>query len=274
MNCNYKVFNISNDINNRISYLESSKLKLENILEKLPEGNLLVSPGNTRNSFRYYNRKSPKDKCGEYLTKKDTKLKTKLATKKYIKIALKNISYEIKILNRVQKMKLSDSLVDTYKELNPGIKKLIEPIAVDDETFVKNWLDIPYEGLGFSENDKTEYFSNRGERMRSKSEVAIANYLIDNGIPYKYECPIIRANGEKFYPDFTILDVKRRRIVYWEHFGRMGDMSYVSKNIWKLDEYKKMGINIGINLYISFESEFAPMGSNEPLKIIKEITRD
>ena len=63
----------------------------------------------------------------------------------------------------------------------------------------------------------------------------------------------------------------RRRTVFWEHFGRMGDLTYVSKNIWKLEEYKKVGIYIGINLFITFESNSSPMGTNEPVQIIKHI---
>ena len=129
--------------------------------------------------------------------------------------------------------------------MNPGIRKLINPIAVDDETYIRIWQNNPYEGLGFSNNDNTEHFTNKGERMWSKSEVAIGNLLLLNEIPYKYECPVIRKNGEKLYPDFTILDVIRRRVIYWEH--------------------------LGINLYITFESSAAPMGTNEPLKIINEI---
>lgn len=96
-------------------------------------------------------------------------------------------------------------------------------------------------------------------------------YLLRKGIPYKYECPITIRNGENLYPDFTILDVKRRRVVYWEHLGRMGDMSYVSRNIWKLDEYKKVGVLLGINLFVTFESGTSPLGTNEILRVINEI---
>ena len=268
----YKRFNIMGEVNDRLVYLNDKKKSLEKMLAHLPEGNLLVAPGKTKNSFRYYNRKTPQDKMGEYLGKEDSKLKSQLVLRKYITTAIKNIDYEISKLKKIQNMKLSDSIIDTYTSMNPGVKKLLtNPIAVDDETYIRTWMSIPYEGLGFSDEDSTEYFSNKGERMRSKSEVSIANMLLLNNIPYKYECPIIRSNGEKLYPDFTVLDVKRRRVIYWEHLGRMGDMSYVSKNLWKLEEYKKVGIYLGINLFLTFESGTAQMGTNEPMQIIKEI---
>lgn len=268
---NYKVFDIKKDIDERLIYLRKQADNLTNLFAKLPEGNLLVSPGKTNDSFKYYNRKSPQDKRGEYLSKSDDTLKKKLAMKKYVVTANKNISKEINKLEKIKKMQLSDSIVDTYVSMNPGVKKIIDPITVDDETYVKMWKSIPYEGLGFSKDDKTEYYSDIGERMRSKSEVAIANQLLKRGIPYKYECPVIRSNGEALYPDFTILDMRRRRIIYWEHLGRMGDISYVSKNIWKLDEYKKNGIYLGTNLYVTYESGTAPLGTNDILRIINEI---
>ena len=270
---NYNEFSLAKEIDERLIFLYSQMEQLEKSLAKMPDGNILVCPGNTVNSFRYYNRKTPQDKRGEYLHKDDDLLKKQLATKKYTIETIKNISAEIKKLEKIQHMGISDAIINSYRNAHPGVKKYIDPIAVDDETYIKMWKYIPYEGLGFSKDDTTEYYSNLGERMRSKSEVSIANLLILNNIPYKYECPIDIAYSEKLYPDFTILDIKRRQIKYWEHLGRMGDMSYVSKNLWKLDEYKRAGIYLGINLYLTFESSNSPMGTNEPKRIIAEILR-
>lgn len=269
MTKNYKIFDIMEDVNDRLLFLNEQRERLEELLVNLPDGKLLVAPGKSDDSFRYYLRSTPQDKMGVYLHKEDSELKSQLAFKKYATAAVKNISEEIDKLEKVQKLELKDSLIGTYEDLNQGVKQLINPIVVDDETYIKMWKSIPYEGLSFSPDDKTEYYSNLNERMRSKSEVSIANMLLELGIPYKYECPIIRKNGENFYPDFTILDIKRRRIIYLEHLGRMGDSSYIMKNIWKLDEYKKMGIYLGVNLFITFESDISPMGTKEPLKVIK-----
>lgn len=267
----YEVFSFSEEVNERLYFLREQREQIEKMWGTFPAGNLLVAPGKTENSFRYYNRKSPQDKMGEYIGKDAEKLKKELAMKKYCSVAHKKITNEIKQLEKIQGMNLADSLVETYTNLSIGVRKLIDVKVVDDETFIKMWTSIPYEGLGFSEDDDTEYYSELNERMRSKSEVLIANHLHHSGIYYKYECPVIRKNGEKLYPDFTILDVKRRRVVYWEHLGRMGDMSYISKNIWKLDEYRKIGIYPGINLYFTFESDIFPMGTNDPIKVIDAI---
>lgn len=270
----YPVFEITKKVNERLEYLKLMEEDIETRLKKFPRGKLYVAPGTTPNAYRYYIRKNPQDKLGEYLDKSKESLRDKLAYKKYYSILQQNVEEEIRKLERIQKLQVADSITETYRKLNPGVKKLINPISVDNSTLEKAWREIPYEGLEFDPSDETEYYSELKERMRSKSEVLIANEMLHNNIPYKYECPITRKNGELLYPDFTILDIKRRRVVYWEHLGRMGDMDYVMKNIWKLDEYKKMGIYLGVNLFLTFESGMKPLGTNEILAVIKEIRED
>ncbi|MCW1938930.1 hypothetical protein OMD49_00765 [Bacillus anthracis] len=59
------------------------------------------------------------------------------------------------------------------------------------------------------------YVTQKGERVRSKSEVIIANMLFASGIEYEYEKEIITSNGKKICPDFTLY--KNDRIYYLEH---------------------------------------------------------
>ena len=66
-----------------------------------------------------------------------------------------------------------------YSNFPQEIKNFITPIDVADEDFIRSWLSIPY----------------------------------------KYECPLQLSNGMIIYPDFTVLDVKRRKVWYWEHRG-------------------------------------------------------
>lgn len=48
------------------------------------------------------------------------------------------------------------------------------------------------------------------ERVRSKSEVIIADILNQEGIPYRYECPLQLKGWGKVYPDFTVLSERER----------------------------------------------------------------
>ena len=237
----------------------------------MPEGNLLVAPGTRETNFRYYLREKPSDRIGVYLNAGQAKTKKKYATKKYYKELIKRAEKEIRMLKKLQQNYIEDSIVSTYRDIGLAITKFIEPINIDNETFAKAWENEPYEGLGFDENDNTSYYSDRHERMRSKSELLIANALNVRNIPYKYECPLFLPNGQKIYPDFTILDVKNRKVKYWEHLGRMGDMSYVSKNLWKLDEYRRLNIRIGINLFVTYENGINAIATEDILSTIEAI---
>jgi len=65
----------------------------------------------------------------------------------------------------------------------------------------------------------------RGEAVRSKSEVVIANLLHASGVDYRYEEPLER-DGLTKYPDFTIEDDDTGETYYWEHLGMLSDASY------------------------------------------------
>jgi len=267
-------FNISERLDQRLMYLERLRDEIKKEYDKMPKGNLLVAPGTSSTSFRYYLREETTDKMGVYLKAGQEKTKKKYATKKYYLRLLKEIDKEIVCLKRMVSINTEDSIISTFNKLNPGITKFIEPVNIDNETFVKMWLAEEYKGLGFDANDTSSFYSDKNERMRSKSEVLIANALIRRNIPYKYESPIALANRQKLYPDFTILDVKNRKVKYWEHLGKMGDMVYVARNIWKLDEYKKMNIRLGINLHVTYENGINAIGKEDIDYTIEAICRD
>jgi ATP-dependent DNA helicase RecQ len=74
----------------------------------------------------------------------------------------------------------------------------------------------------------------KGEYVRSKSEVIIANILYHTGIPYTYEQPLYAPSGLAKYPDFTI--EWRGKTYYWEHLGMLNQDDYAgnweSKKAW------------------------------------------
>ena len=68
----------------------------------------------------------------------------------------------------------------------------------------------------------------RGEMVRSKSEVIIADHLANNDIEYEYERPLT-IGGVTKYPDFTIEDMESGLTVYWEHSGMLHVPSYKAR---------------------------------------------
>ena len=72
--------------------------------------------------------------------------------------------------------------------------------------------------------DKLIHKTSRGELVRSKSEVIIANLLNNAGLDYTYEEELVLADGSKKYPDFVIR--KNGKIFYWEHLGMLQKEDY------------------------------------------------
>ena len=81
----------------------------------------------------------------------------------------------------------------------------------------------------------------RGEMVRSKSEVIIADHLANNGVDYGYEQPLTIAGATK-YPDFTIEDMESGLTFYWEHCGMLHVPSYRRRWEEKLGWYRAHGI--------------------------------
>jgi hypothetical protein len=73
----------------------------------------------------------------------------------------------------------------------------------------------------------------RGDAVRSKSEVIIANLLHSKNINYDYEYPL-EFDGIVKYPDFTIEDDDTGITYYWEHCGLLHDAAYNRR--WKEKE--------------------------------------
>ena len=89
--------------------------------------------------------------------------------------------------------------------------------------------------------DRLIHRTARGEAVRSKSEVIIANLLHANRVEYRFEEPLERGGIVK-YPDFTIEDDDTGEKYYWEHLGLLSDPSYRERWIAKKAWYKRHGI--------------------------------
>lgn len=264
-------FSFSEAVSERIAYLKIIKVQAGKQLQKAPKGKISVVRQGQNGRFKYYNRENSSDKYGKYLNKSDMQLCQNLAQKKYNEMILAAIEDEIAQLERIVSICHKDSVIDTYSELNPGLSRMVSPYNIDDRTLERIWLEQPYESLGFNEADESEFYSDRGERMRSKSEVLIANALLRKGIAYKYECPLELSNGKRRYPDFTILCTRMRKIYYWEHLGKIGDADYAENNLKKMCEYMKNGLVLGGNLIMTCESASIPLGTREINQVIDSV---
>ena len=83
--------------------------------------------------------------------------------------------------------------------------------------------------------------TSRGELVRSKAELAIAEKLIAMGVPYVYEQPL-QLGGKMRWPDFTIEDDASGVTYYWEHLGLLSDPAYASRWATKRAAYIAEGV--------------------------------
>jgi hypothetical protein len=83
--------------------------------------------------------------------------------------------------------------------------------------------------------------TSRGEAVRSKSEVIIANLLHARKIDYHYE-QALELGGVVKYPDFTIEDDAAGTTYYWEHCGMLEDPAYRRRWEEKQAWYREHGV--------------------------------
>ena len=155
-----------------------------------------------------------------------------------------------------------------YTQMSKGRQLLISPIIDTDEIFVKKWESVSYEGLKFI--DDCKFYSSKGLRVRSKSELIIANTLERCEIPYRYEYPTYLKGIGNVYPDFTCLNVNTRKEIIWEHFGMMDNFAYANKNIAKIQTYNQNGFFPGKNMIMTFETSQNAISSIIIQNMIKE----
>ena len=240
-------------IDSRHKKISELLVRTENRMKSFPDGRLKIRHIG-KNTYYYYVGEESKERL---LNKTNGSLITELLQKDYLQKVIKSITEELKTLDKMKSMCVDLVAEDVYDNLSEDRKYSVKPIIPTDEQLVSRWLAEPYTPKPISE-DVPIFETKKGERVRSKSEMIIANMLYDNGIPYKYECPLF-VGGEKIHPDFTILRLSDRKIIYYEHCGRMGDPGYVEDMVERSRKYTLAGICQGDSLFYTFESAKFPL---------------
>jgi hypothetical protein len=128
---------------------------------------------------------------------------------------------------------------------------------------------IQYQSDGYRNSEKIHRTA-RGEMVRSKSEVIIANALSYFNCDYEYESPFSYDEGKQLIPDFSIL--KKNGFIIWEHFGMLDNVNYRNRWLEKLETYEKLGFKRNINLIVTSEDKSTPIDSYEIHQIAKKLS--
>lgn len=200
--------------------------------------------------FQYY-RYNGKEK--KYVPLKEIENVREIVQREYDTKILHASKTEYKSISKLLSIYDKITLDEIYESMPKGKRVLVNPIILPEEEYIKQWKEETYPPLEFREN-APEYYSSKGERMRSKSEVIIGNLLDRLHIEYKYEKPLRLKRLGIVHPDFTILDTKNRREIYWEHLGMLDDQVYRNNAILKIRAYEDSGYYVGENLIVTEET--------------------
>ncbi len=252
----YQIPPIEQVLEERRKLLLSAENRAEQRLRRAPEGSLRTSL--CKGSTQYYWRKKSSEYNGIYIPKKKRNLAARLAQKNYDKKLIEAIREETGSIDSFLESRFGQRAEQVYKSLSDARKELVTPGVETDEQFVERWLSEPYEMMGFEEG-APELFTDRGIRVRSKSELIIANQFDKDTVPFLYEYPLWLNDFKMLRPDFKVLNVRLRKTFYWEHLGMMDDPDYVERAIQKFGLYNKNGYYIGDTLLVTFENKKTPL---------------
>ncbi|MBR5407721.1 MAG: hypothetical protein IK111_08765 [Lachnospiraceae bacterium] len=210
------------------------------------------------NHYRYYF-------GNKYLNKSQMGLVKEAANREYREKLLPPVRDRIRKLEHALKELTDghDKPEKVYEDLHPARKKIVDPLIVSKQEFIKSWSEEPYEKWEIKDEDAAGvFYTQKGERVRSKSEIIIADTLARYDIPYKYEYPLKLKDGRQVTtrrPDFIALNTTTLEEMIIEHLGMLDQDRYYQKNIEKIDLYERNGYLIGKNLILMHETSYRPL---------------
>lgn len=250
--------NFKENLEQRIKELRSVIQKKEKSLADAPEGTIHLFESTDRKQF-YYKAGHGETKR-KYIKKNNRQTISALCQKDYDQKVLDAAKKELKQLEKLEIQYPALVYEEVYDALAAGRKEYVKPIRSTDEDFVKKWERIEYNPKMFHD-DAPEFFTEKGERVRSKTEILIANALKKHGVPYHYEKPLDLNQGFLIHPDFTILNIRLRKEYYWEHMGIMDDPHYLEKALQRITQYERKGLFPGTELILTYETIKNPISS-------------
>ena len=219
--------------------LLKEKRRLEKLISRAPEGDLIYSTSRSKGK-QYY----------KWFVSKSQGYQKKL----------EDTLRELDALDAYLKKHHADSDIKRLVDI-PAIGALLAsddpiiPVSMDQELY--KWMHAKYE-----RNPKhPEHLTVKtvdGNYVRSKSEALIYMLLLNYNIAFRYECRL-DVGGYIYYPDFTIRHPVTGEIFYWEHVGRLDKPDKVADFQQRLRIYMGNGILPDHNLILTYESEGHPL---------------
>ena len=238
-------------------------------LQTAPEGSLRSSVSHHSIQYYHMNTNAPNRKVGQYIRKSNSELVKMLAQKAYDEKLHTIIQARLRVLDQSIECYQQTALKNIFTALPENLQEIVDSRGLSDELFAKAWMETPYPCKPFQMDDP-EIYTDRNERVRSKSEKIIADKLFHMNIPYRYEARLQLSDGTILHPDFTILNVRTREVFYLEHLGSMDKGEYSGKVAVRLALYERNGIFIGKQLILTYETAGMPLDTKLLTRIIQD----
>lgn len=268
------MYNLNEQIEENIKELQYVLMQMESFDKKAPKGSLRISKSKGGNE-RYYHRIKDQ-KTGtitqRYISKRqEMPLIRQLAQKTYQDSLKPILEKEIVVLEKLKRAYDSQEKERSFEKLSEERKKLVTPYYESSEEKYRKWKEDSYPAYhGYQEYLRFE--TDRGELVRSKSELIIANilYQFRDQLHYRYEAALeLKKCQFTIHPDFTIMSRRTAKIVYWEHAGGLGQGDYADDFARKMNAYIREGIMPGKDLIVTYETKEVPLDVSVVRRILK-----
>ena len=243
---------LSIEINKQIQIVASKLQLIDKELTQLPEGYMTRTSSHGKTVF-YQILKDSEGKRFRRMIKEECSVGSFLR-KEHLKAERALLLREKAVLEETLRQLPKEGFEDVTRGLirkHPWlsadwIKAAERPTAWDDS----GWASESYEAFDGWPEEKN-HFTSWGLKLRSKSEVLIAEALRKHGIPFRYE-QVLQIGYATYAPDFTILRPDGS-IVYWEHAGMMRQEKYYRNHLRRMDAYHSVGIDPWNNLIVTYD---------------------
>lgn len=244
--------------------------ELDYLKKKVPEGATLRAAKHD-NTFQYFIKTSESGKNGKYLCRNNRRQAEILAQIEYDKKLVIILRKQLSCMKKYGEVFCGDPFALAINKMAYGKRDLVKMPYESNDNYVISWLNQEYKGMSFGEGFP-EYYTRRGLRVRSKSEVIIADMLDELAVPFLYEKPL-NMGGLTVHPDFTLLNLNERKEVYWEHFGMMDDIEYRNNAFSKIQRYELYGHYQYSSVIWTFETSVIPLNTRSIRKMIIDLRK-
>lgn len=245
------MYNSKNYIIEDLKSQKELKRQYERRLKTLPEG--MLSTATVKGITYYYKKTEGKKTFLGRADKGRTQEIKQLQIKRFLTESLKRIEQNCKVM---------DKMIKKYKsiepdEINSCQSKAYQLFEQSDYHFT-DWSNL--QEWGSAQYDKNTKYPEglihrtlKGECVRSKSEVIIADMLFLKGIEYHYE-ENLKLGKEIIAPDFKVRVPGQGRFRIIEHFGLIGNAKYLEECLWKIRLYINYGYTPWEDIIFTFDA--------------------